>query len=200
MFSSKNTWMIWHIFQNPLWGKTDREEKKEILTCKNSLLIWILTPLLPALFPFLSLFRNTPMRVQIAERASRAATKAGEMKYFTLSPGFPLRLKSSATFFHRLCTTTACAPLRVCTHVNVHMHARAHAYTRQTKEEETKCRKGVKKQDLGCLWVCFTPTLFCFASPPPWQGTGRLEQQSECDVTLCWGLYSARLLLICKLT
>lgn len=26
----------------------------------------------------------------------RAATKAGEMKYFTLSPGFPLRLKSSA--------------------------------------------------------------------------------------------------------
>lgn len=26
----------------------------------------------------------------------RAATNAGEMKYFTLSPGFPLRLKSSA--------------------------------------------------------------------------------------------------------
>lgn len=158
--------MIWRIFQNPLWGKTDREEKKDILTCKNSLLIRILTPLLPALFPFQSLFRNTSMRVQIAERASTGERQQKRVKWNILHyhQGSPLSEVFCSTFFHRLCTTTACAPLRVCTHVNVHMHAWAHAYTRQTIEE-TKYWKREKKQDLRCLWVCFTPTLFCFASP-----------------------------------
>lgn len=49
----------------------------------------------------------------------------------------------------------------MCTRTLEHMHTHSRA-------DETKKRgkEGEKKQDLGCLWVCFTPTLFCLALPP----------------------------------
>lgn len=199
--------MTWHINQNPLWGKRQEEKKKEILTCKDSLVIRILTPLLPALFPFQSLYRHTSMRVQIMENASTGEQqqKRGKWNILHYHQGSPfvwsllLYLLSQALHNYSPCSPESAHAWKC---------ALAHAYTRRKNKKQRKkqnTEKGEKKQDLGCLWVCFTPTLFCFALPPPprfprWQGTGRLEQQSECDVTLCWGLYSARLLLICKLT
>lgn len=202
--------MTWHINQNPLWGKRQRRKKKrnlnvQRLTCDTNLDTFI-TCTVPI---------SVLIQTHIYEGSNngecehgRAATKAGEMKYFTLSPGFPLRLKSSA-----LPSFTGSAQLQLVlpwerARMEMCARSRAHAYTWQKKKQKQRRnkipKKGEKKQDLGCLWVCFTPTLFCFAPPlppfPPWQGTGRLEQQSECDVTLCWALYSARLLLICKLT
>lgn len=182
-------------FQNPLLGKTGREGEK------NSLLIQILTPLLPALFPFQSLFSNRSVKVQITARR-RATT--GEMKYFTLSPGFPLRLKSCA-----LPPFTGSAQLQHvlpwdCTHVNARTHAQAqaHTFTQRTKEE-TKYPKRGEETRFGMSLTVFYSYIILFCPPthththPLWQETGRLEQS---DVTLCWGLYSARLLLICKLT
>ncbi len=194
--------MIWHIFQNPLWGKTDREEKKEILTCKNSLLIRILTPLLPALFPFQSLFRNTPMRVQIAERASTGEQQQKRVKWNILHyhQGSPfvwsllLYLLSQALHNYSMCSpesvhTCKCAHARTSTCIHTTNQRRRNKIPK--RGEETR---------FGMSLSVFYSYIILFCVPPPWQGTGRLEQQSECDVTLCWGLYSARLLLICKLT
>ena len=54
-------------------------------------------------------------------------------------------------------------------------HQHMHAHSKPKKKQNTKKRE--KKQEFGCLWVCFTPTLFLFCDPPPlWQETGRLEQ------------------------
>lgn len=121
------------------WDRqTGRRKKKESYRAKNSLLIGILTPLLPAPFPFESLFRNTSMRVQTAEGASAGEQQQKQVKWNILHyhQGSPLRLKSSSsTSFNRLCTTTASAPLRTCTHT----HARAKKKQNSEKKgEETR--------------------------------------------------------------
>lgn len=82
------TWVIWHTFQihhglRMIYGRRKKPD---------SIVIQILALLLPALFPFESLFKNThEWRFKQYERVRMgAARKAGAMKYFTLSPGFPL--------------------------------------------------------------------------------------------------------------
>lgn len=161
--------MIWHIFQKSLWDKTEKvERKKKILMCKNSLLIQILTPLLLALFPLRSLFRGTSMRVQIAQRASTGERQQKQVKWNILHyhQGSLLRLKSSALPSFRGSAQLQNVLPRDCVHTCKCAHARPSTctHTHSKIKEYTKYGKGEKKQDLGCLWVCFTVTLFCFAS------------------------------------
>ena len=128
----------------------------------------------------------------------RAATKAGEMKYFTLSPGFPLRLKSSA-----LPSFTGSAQLQpalpwerarmeMCTRTHEHMHTHGKKTKKTKKKQNTE--KGEKKQDLGCLWVCFTPTLFCFALPPHPSLRGREQGDWSNNQTVMWHFAEAFIL------
>lgn len=188
---------MWHIFQNPQWGRTGSEEEEGEKTHTFDI---NLDTFITCTVPVLVLrSRNKSMKVQITARASTGEQQWVKWNILHYHQGSPLHLKSSALpLFHRLCATTAYAPLRECTHVNVHTHTRAHAYTQPGRRNKKKGKEGEKKQDLGCLWVCFTPALFCFAFPPSM--AGNRDTGAECDVTLCWGLYSARLLLICKLT
>lgn len=173
--------------------------------CKNSLLIQILTPLLLALFPFRSLFRGTSMRVQIAQRASTGERQQWQVKWNILHyhQGSPLRLKSSALPSFRGSAQLQNVLPRDCVHTCKCAHARpstcTHTHTQQNQRRNKTRKRGEETRFRMSLSV-FYCDIILFCVPPPWQGTGRLEQQSECDVTFWWGLYPARLLLICKLT
>ena len=195
--------MMWQSLQNPPWGKTDRGVKKgNLIVKKNLLLTRILTPLLPTLFPSQSLFRDISTRVQMAEKASTGERQQKPVKWNILHyhQGFPGRLKSSA-----LPSFRGSAQLqRVFPWESVHTCKCAHAQTsaciHTAKRRRNKKKGGGEETRFGMSVSVLYSHIILFYVPPPWQGRGRLEQQSECDVTLCWGLYSARLLLICKLT
>lgn len=160
--------MIWHIFQNPLCVETEKG--------KNKLLVQKLTfdknfdTFITYIVPTASLILRHIYEGSNSRESEhrRAATKGSEMKYFTLSPGFLHCLKSSA-----LPSSKGCAQLQhVLPWESVHTCKCTHAHTstcihmaKQRRNKKKKRKKGEKKQGLGCLWVCFTPTLFCFASP-----------------------------------
>lgn len=106
----------------------------------------------------------------------RAAT--GEMKYFTLSPGFPPSSRVFCSFppvFRGLCTAAAHASPE-----------RAHAtHTRQRGEDKKKKKRGKKKgrrNKIGDVFECvFAPTLFPLSLLG---GRKRGDTGAECDVTL----------------
>lgn len=109
----------------------------------------------------------------------RAATKASEMKYFTLSPGFLHRLN----FLPLYLLLKGSALQHVLPRESVHTCkcTHAHAYTRRSLDKTKRGEETRFGMSLSVFYSCII--LFCIS--PPWQGTGRLEQQSECDVTLC---------------
>lgn len=94
------------------------------------------------------------------------------MKYFTLSPGFPLRLKSSA-----LPPFIGSAQLqhvlpRVCTCTHEHMHTRAYAYTQRAKEETKYPKRGEETRFGMSLSVFYSYIILFCATPhsPPLHG------------------------------
>lgn len=115
---------------------------------------------------FGSLFRSKPLIVQITVRVAM-----GKMKYFTLSPGFPL-LCFCWTSFHRLSTSTVCAPLREHTLRNVHMHAHRHRHVPKPKKKQN-----TKREETWFFLDKFKCVLlYIMPHPHPRQETGSLEQ------------------------
>lgn len=145
-----------------------------IVQKKYSLLIWILTPLLPTLFPLHSLFRDTAMRVQIAGKASTGEQQQKPVKWNILhyhqgSPP-PHRLKSSALPSRlRLCAATACAPLRESESAHTCKCASTCIHRRQSLRRNKKMQKKKKKEEetrFGMSLRVFYSYIILFCAPP----------------------------------
>lgn len=192
--------MIWHIFQKSTMGVKQRREKIN-LNIQKLTFDMNLDTFITCTVPISVLIQKHVCEgSNNRERAQESSNKSGWNEIFYIITRVPPSSEVfCSTFFHRLCTTTAYAPLRVCAHVNVHMHTQAHAYTWQTKEE-TKYRKRGEETRFGMSLSVFYSYIILFCIPLHGREQGDWNNNQECDVTLCWGLYSARLLLLCKLT
>lgn len=143
-------------FQNPLLGKTGQGGGKKLTFDTN------LDTFITCTVPILVLIQRQICEGSNNGESERGRATTGEMKYFTLSPGFPPRLKSCA-----LPPFTGSAQLQHVlpwerTHVNARMHARAHAYTQQTKEETKYPKRGEETRFGMSLSVFYSYIiLFC---------------------------------------
>lgn len=190
--------MTWHINQNPLWGKRQEEKKKEILTCKDSLVIRILTPLLPALFPFQSLYRHTSMRVQIMENASTGEQqqKRGKWNILHYHQGSPfvwsllLYLLSQALHNYSPCSPEsahawkcALALTRTC----------IHTAKKQKTKKKTKYRKRGEETRFGMSLSVFYSNIILFCTPPASLG-GREQGDWSNNQSVMWHFAEAFIL------
>lgn len=121
------------------------------------------------LFPSQSLFRNTSVKVQIAEWASAGEQQQKRVKWNILhyhqgSPFFwslLLYLPSEALHSYSMSS-----PERVCTHVNAPAHTWAHAYARQN-QRRNKLPKRREETRFGMSLSVFYSYIILFCAPPP---------------------------------
>lgn len=155
-------------FQNPLWGKRQRGEKRNLKVQKLTY-VWILTPLLPALFPFQSLLKNTSMWVQIAERASTGEQQQKRVKWNILQyhQGSPfvwsllLYLLSQDPHNYSMCS-----PERVCTCKCTHAHTSTCIH--RANQRRNKIQKRREETRFGMSLSVFYSYIILF--PPPMAG------------------------------
>lgn len=196
--------MIWHIFQKSLWDKTEKVERKKNLNVQKLTFDTNLDTFITCTVPISVLIqRHIYEGSNSAESKHRRAATKAKWNILHYHQGSPLRLKSSALPSFRGSAQLQNVLPRDCVHTCKCAHARpstcTHTHTQQN-QRRNKIRKRGEETRFRMSLSVFYCDIILFCVPPPWQGTGRLEQQSECDVTFWWGLYPARLLLICKLT
>lgn len=163
---------MWHIFQNPQWGRTGGEEEEGGKTAlsrkKPHTFDKNLDTFITCTVPVLVLrSRNKSMKVQITARASTGEQQRVKWNILHYHQGSPLHLKSSALpLFHRLCATTAYAPPRERTHVNVHTHAQAHTYTQPGRRNKKKGKRRGEETRFGMSLSVFYSYIILFCGPP----------------------------------
>lgn len=145
---------------------------------------------------FLSLFRSKTLVVQ-----NNCESSNGQNEIFYIVTRVPLLLCFCWTSFHRLSTSTACAPLRAHTCKCVHARTKTHTHTEPKKKQNTK---RVEEPRFLDAFECVFLYIMLFGAPSHHgTETGSLEQ------SVMWHFAEAfffcffccpRLFLICKLT
>lgn len=132
--------------------------------------------------PILVLIQKQIYEVSSNDKSEHRRAATGEIKYFTLSPGFPLHLKTCALHLGSAQLQHVLPWESARTHVNVHTHGehrRTHTASQRRNKIPKKGRRNKIWDVFECVLVLHYSVLWHLPPTPtsiPWQKTGRREQ------------------------